>query len=166
MLYKNNNCFRQKCVKAQSHLRFPANENMCEISRKFTFILANFFAKMNFSEFFWKEKQQNIRQFRERKSAKISLLSVSRKISFSLFVFIAKQINFRIFLKNWMWKKCEIFSEIKNFPIELVFLVTLLSLLTFLHIYEFLAENMRDSIEIIQSSVQPRKLNYFNPLNH
>ena len=138
---------------------------MCEISRKFSFILANFFAKMNFSDFFWIEKQQNIRQFRERKSAQISLLSVSRKISFSLFVFIAKQIIFRIFLKNWMWKKC-VFSEIKNFPIELVFLVTLLSLLTFLHIYEFLAENMRDSIEIIQSSVQPRKLNHFNPLNY
>lgn len=138
---------------------------MRNISRKFSFILAIFFAKMIFSDFFWKEKQQNIRQFRERKSAKISLLSVSRKISFSLFVFIAKQIIFRIFLKNWMWKKC-VFSEIKNFPIELVFLVTLLSLLTFLHIYEFLAENMRDSIEIIQSSVQPRKLNYFNPLNH
>ena len=124
-----------------------------------------FLQKWIFRIFFWKEKQQNIRQFRERKSAKISLLSVSRKISFSLFVFIAKQIIFRIFLKNWMWKKC-VFSEIKNFPIELVFLVTLLSLLTFLHIYEFLAENMRDSIEIIQSSVQPRKLNYFNPLNH
>ena len=57
---KTNNCFRQKCVKAQSHLRFPANEKMCEISRKVSFILANFFAKMNFSEFFFGKKNSKI----------------------------------------------------------------------------------------------------------